>query len=77
MENVFEGIDELMKYIKPHDNVIIMENFNAVAGKSRESREIGSLIMSKRNVRGDQVMEFCRENGLVITNTRFKRRMYT
>lgn len=80
VEEVYVGIDELMKHIKPYDNEIIMGDFNAVVGESKEGREVRDFGLGKRNVRGEQVVEFCRENGLVVTYTRFKnrkRRIYT
>jgi len=70
----------LLKYTKPHDNVIIMGDFNAIVGEGRERREFRDFGLGKRNARGERVVEFCRENGLIITNTRFqnpKRRIYT
>ncbi|KAF0753702.1 craniofacial development protein 2-like [Aphis craccivora] len=69
VEEVYAGIEELLKHTKPHDNVIIMEG-----------REVGDFSLGKRNERGERVEEFCRENGMIITNTRFqnpKRRIYT
>ncbi|XP_025419604.1 craniofacial development protein 2-like [Sipha flava] len=80
VEEVYAGIEELMKHTKPHDNVIIMGDFNAIVGESGEGREVGDFGLGKRNARGERVVEFCRENGMIITNTRFqnpKRRIYT
>ncbi|KAL4152963.1 hypothetical protein QTP88_000796 [Uroleucon formosanum] len=80
VEEVYAGIEELMKHTKPHDNVIIMGDFNAIVGEGREGREVGDFGLGKRNTRGESVVEFCRENGMIITNTRFqnpKRRIYT
>lgn len=80
VKEVYAGIEELLKHTKPHDNVIIMGDFNAVVGEGREGREVRDFDLSKRNERGERVVEFCRENGMIITNTRFqnpKRRIYT
>lgn len=69
VEKVYAGIEELKKHTKPHDNVIIMGDFNAIVG---EGREVGDFSLGKRNVRGERVVEFCRENGMIITNTKFQ-----
>jgi len=49
-----------------------MENFNALVGEGREGREVGNFDLGKRNERGERVVEFCSENGMDITNTRFQ-----
>ncbi|XP_060882053.1 craniofacial development protein 2-like [Metopolophium dirhodum] len=80
VEEVYAGIEELIQHTKPHDNVIIMGDFNAIVGKGREGREVGDFGLGKRNARGERVVKFCRENGMIITNTRFqnpKSRIYT
>jgi len=80
LEEVYAGIEELLKHTKPHDNVIIMGDFNDIVGEGREGREVGDFDLGKRNARGERVVEFCRENGMIITNIRFqnpKRRIYT
>lgn len=68
-----------MKHTKPQDDVIYMEHLNAIVGAVREVREVGDFGLGKRNAKREQVVEFCRENGLVITNTRFQNliRIYT
>lgn len=77
---MYTGIDELMKHKKPHDNIIIMGDPDAVVGEGREGRVVGDYGLGKINVKGEWVVEFYRKNGLVVTNTRFqnpKRRIYT
>jgi exonuclease III len=49
VEEVYAGIEELLKHTKPHDNVIIMRDFNALVGKGREGREVGDFGLGKRN----------------------------
>lgn len=71
MEKVYGGIGGLIKHAKPHGNVIIMGDFNAIVDKGREGREVGDFGLGKRNKRGERVREFCIENGMIITNTRF------
>jgi len=35
VEQVYAGIEELMKLTKPHDNVIVMEDFNVIVGERK------------------------------------------
>ncbi|XP_050059858.1 craniofacial development protein 2-like [Aphis gossypii] len=80
VEEVYVGIEGVLKHTKPHDNVIIMGDLNAIVGENREGREVGDFCLGKRNERIERVVEFCRENRMIITSTRFqnpKRRIYT
>lgn len=80
VEEVYAGIEMLLKHTKAHDNVMIMGDFHAIVGEGGEGREVGYFGLGKTNKRGDQVVELCRENRLIITNTRFQnpiRRIYT
>src|ERR1044072_5406888 len=57
-----------------------MGDMNAVVGKGRDGMEVGKFGLGKRNDRGERVVEFCKRNKLMITNTWFeqeKRRRYT
>lgn len=72
VEEMYAGVDELLKHTKPHGNVIIMGNFNAIVGEGREGREVEDFGLEKINEKGERLEEFCRENGLVITNTWFQ-----
>src|ERR1051325_5203657 len=57
-----------------------MGDMNAVVGEGRDGMEVGKFGLGKRNDRGERVVEFCKRNKLMITNTWFeqeKRRRYT
>ena len=57
-----------------------MGDFNAVLGEDKEDRVVGKFGLGKRNDRGERLIEFCKRQNLVITNTWFeqeKRRRYT
>ncbi|KDR20391.1 Craniofacial development protein 2 [Zootermopsis nevadensis] len=59
---------------------IIIGDWNSVVGKGAENNIVGPHGLGIRNRRGDMMVDFCRRNGLVITNTWFKkhhRRLYT
>lgn len=60
---MYAGIDELLNNTKPHDNVIILRDFNPIVGEGREGEEVGDFGLDKRNERGERLVEFCRENG--------------
>lgn len=60
--------------------MIIMGDWNAVAREMKEQGISGTFGLGKRNQRGQRLIEFCKEQNLVITNTLFsqpKRRKYT
>ena len=48
-----------------------MGDFNAVVGEGREDRVVGKFGLGKRNNRGERLIEFCKSQNLVITNTWF------
>lgn len=84
IEEMYAGIEELMKFTNPHENLIVMEDFNAIVGEGKEEREVGKFGWGKRNDRKERILRvnkvFRRDWGLVITNTRFqnyKKRRYT
>ena len=58
-------------------------HYRGLECKSRKSRNTGVTVkfgLGVQNEAGQRLIEFCQENGLVITNTLFqqhKRRLYT
>ena len=80
VEKVYDQLEEILGKQKGTDNVIVMGDFNAVVGESKEDRVVGKFGLGKRNDRGTRLIEFCKSQNLVITNTWFeqeKRRRYT
>lgn len=70
---MYAGIDELIKYTKPHNNLIIMEDFNAIVDEGRDGSKIGHLfVLGKRNAKREHLVELCRKNRLIVTYTIFK-----
>ena len=49
-----------------------MGDFNAVVGESKEDRVVDKFGLGKRNDRGERLIEFCKSQNLVITNTWFE-----
>ena len=62
-----------------YTNIIILGNWNsAVADEYRNI--VGSLGLGKQNQRGQMLIDFCERNGMIVTNTWFKKpkkRLYT
>jgi endonuclease/exonuclease/phosphatase family metal-dependent hydrolase len=57
-----------------------MGDWNSVVGYKAHHNTVGPYGLGRRNQRGQMLIDFCERNGLVITNTWFKkpkRRLYT
>src|SRR6476619_6123887 len=79
-KNVYDQLEEILGKQRGTDNVIVMGDFNAVVGEGKEGRVVGEFGLEKRNDRSERLIEFCKSQNLVITNTWFeqkKRRSYT
>src|SRR5580692_11321670 len=80
VEEMYEQLEELMSELKGSDHVVIMGDWNAIVGEGRDELVIGKFGLGVRNERGERIIEFCKRNKLVVTNTWFeqeKRRRYT
>ncbi len=80
IELFYDSIQRVMGYIKSEEVAIVMGDWNAKVGQEQESPVTGRYGMGERNERGSRLIEFCRVNDLIITNTLFqqpKRRLYT
>ena len=80
VDEIYDRIEELMAKENGKDYVVIMGDWNAVVGEGREGKEIGEYGLGTRNDRGEKLVEFCKRNKFMVTNTWFKkqkRRRYT
>ena len=81
IEDMYQRLEDLIQEeTKGTDFVVIMGDWNAVVGEGTEGKEVGDYGLGKRNARGQRLVDFCKENKYVITNTWFKqekRRRYT
>lgn len=80
VETMYEDIEELLKLTKEKDNVAIMGDYNAVVGSHTDNNAVGNFGLGEINERGENLIDFCNQNDMVITNTLFEvplRRRYT
>ena len=80
VDNLYEIIEEKLADIKGKDYTVVMGDWNASVGEGDEEKYIGKYGLGKRNERGQKLVDFCRRQKLIVTNTWFqqgKRRRYT
>ncbi|XP_067004726.2 craniofacial development protein 2-like, partial [Anabrus simplex] len=80
IERIYEEIEDVIQYVKSHENLIVMGDWNAVVGQGREGNTVGEFGLGQRNEKGSRLVEFCTDHNLVLANTWFKhnkRRLYT
>lgn len=80
VEHFYNEVQQALDSTNNRDTTIIMGDFNSKIGKGEVEDIVGQYGLGQRNERGDRLVEFCQENGLVVTNTFFKlpdRRLYT
>ena len=80
IETMYEQLDDIIGKQKGTEYMVIMGDLNAVEGEGRGEIAVGKFGLGKRNARGERLVEFCKTNKLMITNTWFeqeKRRRYT
>ena len=79
VDALYDDIEEVMRKYR-QDKVYILGDFNAKVGAGQKSAENGVHGLGERNDRGERLVQFCRENELVVGNTLFNhhpRRLYT
>ena len=54
-------------------NSIILGDWKSVAGEESYKNIVGSHGLGRRNHRGQMLIDFCERNGLIVTNTWFKK----
>ena len=80
VEEVYEGIQNVMQYTKSGEINIVMRDWNAIVGKQHEDPVTGGFGLGERNGRGKKLVNFCLSFKFVIANIPFqqpKRRTYT
>ena len=81
VENLYDTIEEFLEEDRKGDtNNIIMGNWSSVIGDETYRNFVGSHGLGRRSHRVQMLIDFCERNGLIFTNTWFKkpkRRLYT
>ena len=81
LEDFYNSLQQAIDSTPNRDITIIMGDFNAKVGKQLNNSDcIGMFGLGDQNERGENLIEFCRTNNLVIANTLFKhhsRNLYT
>ena len=78
VDKFYEDLQDLLELTPKKDVFFIIGDWNAKVGET--PGVTGKFGLGMRNETGQKLIEFCRENALVIANTLFqqhKRRLYT
>ena len=79
-ERFYEDLQDLLELTPQKDVLFILEDWNAEVGTQETPGVTGKFGLGVHNEAGQRLIEFCKENALVIANTLFqqhKRRLYT
>ncbi|PNF38692.1 hypothetical protein B7P43_G17852 [Cryptotermes secundus] len=81
VEKVYDTTEEILQEDGRSDtNSIILGDWNSTVGNESYQNIVGSHGLGRWNHRGQMLIDFCERNGLIVTNTWFKkpkRRLYT
>ena len=80
VEWFYEDLQDLLELTPKKDVLFIRGDWNAKIGSQETPGVTGKFGLGVQNEAGQRVIEFCRQNTLVIANTLFqqhKRRLYT
>ena len=77
-EQFYEDLQNLLEH--PKKDILFIGDWDAKVGSQETPGVTGKFGLGVRNEAGQRLIEFCKENALVITNTLFqqhKRTLYT
>ena len=80
VERFYEDLWDLLELTPQKDVVFIIGDWNAKVGSQETPGVTGKFGLGIQNETGQRLIEFCRDNALVIANTLFQqhmRRLYT
>ena len=80
VEQFYEDLQDLVELTPKKDVLFIIGDWNAKVGNQETPGVTGRFGLGVQNEAGQRLIEFCKENALVIANTIFqqhKRRLYT
>ena len=79
VERFYEDLQDLLELTPPKNVLFIIWDWNAKVGSQETPGVTGKFGFGMRNEAGQRLIEFCKENALVIANTLFqqhKRRLH-
>ena len=80
VERFYEDLQDLLQLTPQKDVLFIIGDWNAKVGSQETSGVTGKFGLGVQNESGQRLIEFCKENTLIIANTfsqQHKRRLYT
>ena len=80
VERFYEDLQDLLELTPKKDVLFIIGDWNEKLGSQETPGVTGKFGLGIRNEAGQRIIEFCKENALVIENIIFqqhKRRLYT
>ena len=80
VERFYEDLQDLLELTAKKDVLFIIGDWNAKVGSQKIPGVADKFGLGVQNEAGQRLIEFCKENTLVIANTLFqkhKRRLYT
>ena len=73
VEQFYEDLQDLLELILKKDVLFIIGDWNAKVGSQETPGVTGKFGLGVQNEGGQRLIEFCRENALVIANTLFNK----
>ena len=74
MQELFSIIEEILEEDgNGNTNTIIMGDWNSVVGDEPYRNIVGPHGLGRMNHRGQMLIYFCERNGLIVTNTWFRK----
>ena len=80
IDKFYTELDKTLKETKKEELNVILGDFNAKVGKGIDGEVVGEFGLGTRNERGEKLVQFCKDNELIIKNTWYQlpaRRIYT
>uniref|UniRef100_A0A8D8YDR6 Craniofacial development protein 2 n=1 Tax=Cacopsylla melanoneura TaxID=428564 RepID=A0A8D8YDR6_9HEMI len=74
VDEFYESVKNVINKKKSRDILLLIGDFNSKVGKQRRGDTMGPYGTGKINDRGENFINFCIENDLVITNTWFEQK---
>ena len=80
VEQFYEDLQDLLEWTPKKDVLFIVGDLTEKVGSQEPPGVTGKFDLGVQNEAGQRLIEFCKENAVVIANTLFqqhKRRLYT